>query len=355
VVDKGNPFEPVLSQNTKGISLPEYWECEELSMPTMSNELVNAMKYYVPTSRVKLLIRMSKPRIDVRASGELSEETGLVPKIIANLPRTLVHQHALAGQSHTELSDLVQDRSMGFGFPGWYEKKFAKELKTTWLGADAKRLYDYCSENDLRPGFGRVQFYGRYHAKATFFMIRWQREHLNRLLDIARHPLFDQYGRFIYNDVIIDKPLGVERDQADLGDLVARAARVAQAKREAAQARWDQYQKDFNEESDEVAKLYIPHAVEEMRKAADRGQKEAIIFSPSGGDLITDSIWSFVEEHTRVTLSDYQVFHNPNCWDGAAARGLCRWAASKGFKYRIDKWSRDSAYIWVSLQPKSAA
>jgi hypothetical protein len=296
---------------------------------------------------------MARPRLDVNASGELGKETSRVDQIIANLPRTIVHSHALAGQSHTELCDLVQDHSMGFEYPSWYEKKFAKELKADWLSADARKLYQYCLENDLRPGFGRPSFYGRYHTKATFFMIRWQREHLNRLLDIARHPLFDQYGRFISYDVINDRPLGSEADHADLGDLVARASRVAQARREAGQARWDQYQKDFNEEGDEAAKLYIPGAVEAMRKAADKGEKEAMIYSPHEEGLLTDWIWSWVEQNQRVALSGLEAFHNPT-WGAAVTRGLCRWTEKEGFTYRIMKWNKNSVMIWVSLERKPA-
>lgn len=323
-------------------------------MSKISRELVNAMKFFVPNSLAKHQFRLySRP---------LKSFSNSANEIIQQLPARLVANHLPVNYSavpicaviesrvadltpsvkssftpvigektlYLQLCTLNQDESLGFTFPNWKQAKFSRELSPNWLNQDGQKLYEYCLQNDLRPVFDKLY---RNHSgqKACILMIRWQREHFDKLLGLPEHPLFAH--RFQEQ---AKSPVRLQND-IDIRELQALSTNAQLLHERVTNQVMIKHEQDLDEESDRASLDYIVRAKHKIAETAATGGIEASIFIGSEGvsafNCFGDSISNEIFDTTPQEKL-YRLFNHPLCHDGIIARGLCRWASGTGLTIR---------------------
>jgi hypothetical protein len=343
-------------------------------MSKISRELVNAMKFFVPHSLAKHQFRLySRP---------LKSFPKTATEIIQQMPALMVANHLPVNYSAVSISAVIerrvadltpsvkssftpvsgekalylplctlnQDESLGFTFPNWKQAKFSRELSPNWLNQDGQKLYDYCLQNDLRPVFDKLY---RNHSgqKACRLMIRWQREHFDKLLGLPEHPLFaHRYQEQAPSSVHLHNDINIRQLQA----LSTNAQRLHER---VSQQVMVEHEQDLDEESDRASFDYIVRAKAKLAESAATGDTEACIFIGSEGvaafNCFGDSISNEIFD-TTTQEELYKLFNHPLCHDAIIARGLCRWASGSGLTIRPyflkvvgSQWQR-TLYLSVS-------
>lgn len=349
-------------------------------MSKISRELVAAMRFYVPHSLVKhqfrLLARRRNP-FPGSADGIIQELPAWL--VGSHLPveysnfsmdcaidrkvRTLTEGLGKPFSSNTDdksrylnLCTLYEGKPLGFAFPGWRQSKFAREMNPEWLNEEAQRLYQYCLDNDLRPGFDKIFIDNG--KKACFLMIRWQKEHFDKLLGLPEHPLF--------NHCFQAQPPLPSYAEGD-GDFSVEQLRTwktdTEALREQVKAEVEaQFELDLDEESDLACAGVVESARAKMAEAAKNGKDEVLIFVGSEG---VAGFNCFCPQISKETLNNtpqnelHRIFRHPLCHDGVIARGLCRWANQTNLHIRLNFMSAGRSpgqrvlYLYVSWKESS--
>lgn len=338
-------------------------------MSKISKELLGQMLYYIPESLVKHQIRLYSTPQPVRLITCDDIIAAMPRKIMLNhvpvrldgvvLSQTIEHrirelttrvsgdagdgatdsfvQRLEQRQGYLEVCELVQDKSLGFRFPGWREAKFARELKSDWLVEDGKRLYEYLAGNDLRPGFS--QFYRNHDGKwACRLFIRWQGNHFDKALNLRENALFAHVWKKERQGPL---ELG---EKIDFDSLARHADEVERIKEE---IRWQcdqEFHRDMNDECELVARAYIGAARAAIARAAAEGEKTAEIFSATDGVAYSNVFGENLHASGGQYYTHYRNYHlfdRPMCYGGVVARGLCLWALEQDLKFdiRIHPWS----------------
>ena len=323
-------------------------------MSKVSRELVNEMKFFVPHSLAKHQFRLY--------SSPLKSFSNTAIEIIQQLPARIVANHLPVNYSAVSISAVIesrvadltpsvrssftpvtgektlylslctlnQDQTLGFTFPNWKQAKFSRELSPNWLNPDGQKIYEYCLQNDLRPVFDKLY---RDHSgqKACRLMIRWQREHFDKLLGLPEHPLFAH--RFQEQ---AKSPVRLHND-IDIRELQALSTNAQLLRERVTNQVMIKHEQDLDEESDRASFDYIARAKKKIAETAATGGTEASIFIGSEGvsafNCFGDSISNEIFD-TTPQEELYQLFNHPLCHDGIIARGLCRWASGTGLTIR---------------------
>lgn len=343
-------------------------------MSKISRELVNAMKFFVPHSLAKHQFRLySRP---------LKSFPNSADEIIQQLPALLVANHLPVNYSAAPISAVVERRvatmstsigssftpvngektlylplctlnqgeSLGFTFPDWKKAKFSRELSPNWLNEDGHKLYEYCLQNDLRPVFDKL-FRNHSGQKACVLMIRWQREHFDKLLGLPGHPLFEHR----YHEV--SPPPAPLLDDIDIRELQTLSSNAQLLHERVTAQVMAEHEQDLDEESDVASSDYIARAKVKLGETAATGDTEVCIFIGSEGVAALNCFGNSISNEVVKTTAQeelYQLFNHPLCHDGMIARGLCRWASASGLTIRPylmkvvgSQWQR-TLYLYVS-------
>jgi hypothetical protein len=299
--------------------------CQEKYMSELSRELVDAMLELLPASEVKHRIRRY-------TFGKHQPET--VEEIIAALPHlilgTQLSAHIIGNHVPTlhtkDICSIIEESSLGFRFPTLLLGYFSKQIDPEWLNADARRIYQYCLDNGLRPEFSLLAPRERGRRSCRMF-IRWQSEQLDSLLKLKEHPLFAQFWQS-------QPPASPVSEKVDTAFLVRTSEDVLAARAVAEAQAQVAFERDMNEECRAQAQPYIAPALESMRKAAADGKREAYIFFAESG-LAYDTIFGDdVKSNGRYEhYRDYRLLNKPCSRGSVIARGLCLWALEQNFKF----------------------
>ena len=347
-------------------------------MSKISRELVAAMKFYVPHSLVKHQFRLLARRRNPfpRSADEIMQELPAwlvgshLPVEYSNFSmncaidrkvRTLTEGSGKAFPSNPDdksrylnLCTLHEGESLGFAFPGWRQSKFAREINPDCLSEEAQKLYQYCLKNDLRPGFDKI--FRDNGKKACTLMIRWQKEHFDKLLGLPEHPLFNHcFQAQAPLPSYADGEFNLEQLQAWQADTEALREQV-KAEVEA------QFEIDLDEESDRSCASAVESARAKVAEAAKSGSKEVLIFVGSEGVAALNCFCPQISKETLDSTPQselHRIFRHPLCHDGVIARGLCRWANQTGLHIRLNFMSAGRSpgqrvlYLYVSWKESS--
>jgi hypothetical protein len=293
-------------------------------MSAMSKELKDALVALLPPSRTKRLLLMAQP---------VPQTANLCDAIIASLPKKIVEMHRCR-QDYVNVCELVHTKHLGFEFPGWRERytTAGKEPKPSWLIGYAKRLWDYCESNDLRPAL--VDFGQRWHfpneSSPQKLMYRCEliiRPQLSQLDALLGHlQLGDNDGQ---------PPVAPGDVMVDVQDLQLRTRDAEAAFQTEAQRALEQFHREMDEAGAQAALPLVKDAIAAMKKAADARQYCAeILHSGVGYPGYGTAISTYDSNY-----SDPRLFDFPNCWEGVVARGMGNWALAQGLSidYQITK------------------
>jgi len=182
-------------------------------------------------------------------------------------------------------------------------------------------------------------------------MIRWQREHFDKLLGLPGHPLFE-HG---YHE-LTPRPVP-SLNGIDIRELQALSTNAQLLHERVTDQVMAEHEQDLDEESDLASSDYIARAKAKLGETAATGDTEACIFIGSEGVAALNCFGNSISNEVFKTTPQeelYKLFNHPLCHDGMIARGLCRWASATGLTIRPllvkvvgSQWQR-TLYLYVS-------